>query len=89
MIVDTATNNMSMWFSRDAYEFGAIGTANQEGMSPLSLFVAFDVVDEYDWEELLEDILDAQDAMEDYQRVGLAGTTPYVEYREERLAGGG
>ena len=89
MIVKTATNNMNMWFSRGSYEFVTGGKASQEGASPLSSFIAFDIVDEHDWEELLEDILDAREAMEDYQRVGLSGTTSYFEYREERRAGGG
>ena len=89
MIVDTVTNNMNMWFSRNSYEFVTSGRANQEGASPLSLFVAFDVIDEHDWEDLLEDILDARDAMEDYQKLGLSDTTSYFEYREERRAGGG
>ena len=89
MIVNTVTNNMSMWFSRDSYEFVTGRKASQEGASPLSSFTTFDIVDEHDWEELLEDILDARDAMEDYQRVGLSGTTSYFGYREERRAGGG
>ena len=89
MIVDTVTNNMSMWFSRDSHEFLTSGKADQEGVSPLSLFVAFDVIDQHDWEDLLEDMLDARDAMEDYQKLGLSDTTSYLEYREERRAGGG
>lgn len=89
MIVDTATSDMNRWYSRDSHEMLTSGRTSHEGASPISSFVAFDIIDELDWKELPEDMLDARDAMEEYQRVGLSGTTSYYEYREERLAGGG
>ena len=38
----------------------------------------------WDW-ELMEDLADAQQALEEYEAVGIEGTIPYSEYRAERL----
>ena len=44
-----------------------------------------ELVDSDEYEELAEDVALAQQAVEEYEAEGIAGTIPYRQYRSKRL----
>lgn len=44
-----------------------------------------EIIGSDEYEELLEDVALAQQAVEEYEAGGIVGTTPYSQYRSKRL----
>ena len=87
MNVQSATARTSDRLSEGTVRRGSVAS-QKEGVSPPSSFDAHEVVhDDSDREDLHDDVLLARQLSDDYRRVGIAGTTSYNEFREQRARG--
>ena len=95
----TSTTSMKSWMRSGWRILPGNVLAESEALIPPAPAATMDIFDERDksenllqekhdsncdW-ELLEDLADAQKALEEYESVGIEGTIPYSEYRAKRL----